>query len=115
LLYLLVRNQAEERRLSKVDGQSLAQRVVKYGLARRVLEIGEDDRVLLRESRRPMKVNVPRDRERQHNCRCSAKNDLPAFRRRGREAGRQRRARVPSQALKVCANLRRVLVAELAV
>ena len=34
LLHLPVRNQAEERRLLKLHGQSLAQRVVKYRIAR---------------------------------------------------------------------------------
>ena len=52
LLDLPVRNQAEERRLLKLHGQSLAQRVVKYRIAGLVLEVREDDRVLLRERRR---------------------------------------------------------------
>ena len=52
LLDLLIRNQAEERGLLKLHGQSLAQRVVKHRIAGLVLEVREDDRVLLRESRR---------------------------------------------------------------
>ena len=82
LLDLPVRNQAEERRLLKLHGQSLAQRVVKYRIAGLVLKIREDDRVLLRESRRPVKIDVPCDRERQHR-RGSRKNHLPARRSRG--------------------------------
>src|SRR4029077_10673725 len=45
LLDLPVRNQAQERRLLKLDGQSLAQRVVKDSIACLVIEIGEDNRV----------------------------------------------------------------------
>ena len=52
LLDLPVRNQAEERRLLKLHGQSLAQRVVKHRVAGLVLEIREDNRVLLGERRR---------------------------------------------------------------
>ena len=47
LLDLPVRNQGEERRLLKLHGQSLAQRVVKDRIARPVVEIREDNRVLL--------------------------------------------------------------------
>ena len=47
LLDLPVRNQGEERRLLKLHGQSLAQRVVKHRIAGLVVEIREDNGVLL--------------------------------------------------------------------
>ena len=45
LLDLPVRNQAEERRLLKLHGQALAQRVVKHRVAGLVIELREDNRV----------------------------------------------------------------------
>ena len=51
LLDLPVRNQAEERRLLKLHGQSLAQRVVEHRVACLVIEIREDNRVLVGECR----------------------------------------------------------------
>ena len=49
LLDLPVRDQAEERRLLKLDRQSLAQRVVKHRVTGLVVEIREDNRVLVGE------------------------------------------------------------------
>ena len=66
LLDLPVRNQAEERRLLKLHGQSLAQRVVEHRVTGLVLEIREDNRVLVGECWRRGELEVPGDGERQH-------------------------------------------------
>src|SRR5206468_10061801 len=100
-----LRDQAQERRLSKLHRQSLAKRPVKYGVARRVHEIGEDNRVFVREFWRPMKIEVTCGGQRQHS-RGSRNNRLRAF-------GDVTRARL--QALKVDANFRGMLVAQLTV
>ena len=66
LLDLLVRNQAEKRRLLQLHGQSLAQRVVKHRIAGLVVEIGQDDGVLVGESGGAMKIEVCRGEQRQN-------------------------------------------------
>ena len=58
LLDLLIRNQAEERRLLKLHGQPLAQRVVKHRIAGLVLKVREDDGVLVREFRCAVNIEV---------------------------------------------------------
>ena len=119
LLDLSVRNQAEERRLLKLHGQSLAQRVVIHRVTGLVIEIREDNRVSVGQCRGMAKVDVSCDRERQHRG-GSRKNHLPARDDRGGEWGRHaaghvHRAGVSFQALKVGANVRRVLVAQIAI
>ena len=48
----LLRDQAEERRLLELDRESLSQRLVEHGIAGRIGEIAEHDRVLVGELRR---------------------------------------------------------------
>src|SRR4029077_16872486 len=103
----------EKRGLLKLHGQSKAQRVVKHSVTRLIVEIREDNSVLVRESWRAVKIKVPGDRERQHSCRSSWKNNLPAFRAVGRSGGRLRRSRVSFQPLEVGAKVRRVLIAQI--
>ena len=47
---------AKERGLFQLHRQSLAKRLVKYGVARLILEIGQDNRIFLGEFRRPVKI-----------------------------------------------------------
>ena len=77
LLDLPVRNQAEERRLLKLHGQSLAQRVVKHRVTGLVIEIREDNRVLVGECWRAVKIEIPGDGERQQS-RGGGHDHLPA-------------------------------------
>ena len=65
----IVREDLQERRLFQRDGQRDLQRAVEHRLAGRVLEVGEDDRVLLRQ--RPVRRDEVR-RER------SARRAMPA-------------------------------------
>ena len=65
---------SSEMRLRKGDCSSctakpLAKRPVKHGVAGRVREIGEDDRVLVREFGRAVKIEVAGDEERQQQPR----------------------------------------------
>ncbi len=80
LMYLLIRNQAEERGLLKLDGQPLPQRVVKHRIACLILKLREDDGVLVGQARGTVKIDVACNRERQRQCRSSWKNHFPAFR-----------------------------------
>src|SRR5439155_4778671 len=75
LLDLPVRNQAEERRLLKLHGQSLAQRVVKHSVTCLVIEIREDNRVLVGECWRAVNVEVTCDGKRQRS-RSGARRQL---------------------------------------
>ena len=68
---------SSETRLRKGDcselyRQPLAKRPVKHRIARRVGEIGEDNRVLVRELRRAVQVDVARNGERQQQPRQPA-------------------------------------------
>src|SRR5258708_34773230 len=98
LLDSLVRDEAEERRLLELHGQPLAKRPVEHGVARRVDEIGEDNRVLVREFRCAVEIEVACGERRQH----SNGSRLPA-----------RYWGASLQALEVGANFRSVLVAQL--
>ena len=66
LLDALVRDETEERRLFQLHRQPLAKRLVKDRIARLVLEIGQDNRVLRGEFRRPVKIEVCRGEQRQN-------------------------------------------------
>src|SRR5262249_19159261 len=84
-------------------------------VARRVREIGEDNRVLVREFWRVVKIQVACCDERQHSG--SRSNHLPPLRDGGCGSGLPARCQphpipVPLQALEVGASLRSVLVAE---
>src|SRR5206468_3709855 len=119
LLDTLVGDEAEERRLSKLYRQPLAKRPVEHGVARRVYEIGDDDRVLVREFWCAVKIEVTCGEERQHS-RHSRNNHLPAFCDVSRGAGPRTcchptRVRVPLQALEIGADFRSVLVAQVAI
>ena len=57
-----VGDEAEERRLLELHRESLSQRVVEHRIAGRVGELGEHDRVLVGERRRPRREDVTRPR-----------------------------------------------------
>jgi hypothetical protein len=117
LLDLLVRDQVEELRLLQLHGQSLAQRAVKNGVARRVAEIGKHNRVLVGELcfavKCPLGIKVTRNDEREGG-RGGGNNHLPAFW--DASCGYYpARIRVPSEALEVGANVGSMLVAQVAI
>jgi hypothetical protein len=60
-LYLLVVHDFQKGRLLELDGEPLAQRSVKYGIARRVYEISEDNRVLVSEFWCAVEIEVTGD------------------------------------------------------
>src|SRR5258708_27508764 len=70
ILDTLVRDEAEERRLLELHGQPLAKRPVKHGVPRLVYKIGEDNRVLVREFWRPVKIEVACGERRQQSRGC---------------------------------------------
>ena len=108
-------DEAEEWRLFQLHRQPLAKRPVKHGVAGRVCEIGEDNGVLVREFWRAVKIEVACGEERQHSR--GGGNRLPVFCGSGLVPARLSpgRIRVPLQALQVGANLRSVLVAQVAI
>ena len=55
-VHFVVGNQFEKRRLLKLNRKSLLQRVVEYAVAGLVVEIGEDNRVLISEFWRLVKI-----------------------------------------------------------
>ena len=67
LLDLLIRNQAEERRLLKLHGQPLAQRVVKNRIAGLILKLREDDGVFVGQAGGTVKIDVACDQKRQRS------------------------------------------------
>jgi hypothetical protein len=56
LLDAILGNQAQERRLIELHGQTLAQRAVENGIPRRVGEVGEDNSVFFGELWRAVEV-----------------------------------------------------------
>jgi len=62
----LVGDEAEERGLFQLHRQSLAKRSIKYRVASLILEIGQDNGVLLGESRGTVKIKICRGEHRQN-------------------------------------------------
>ena len=104
-------DQPEEWRLFELYGQALAKRSVKHGVARRVCEIGQDNRVLIRKFWRAVEIEVTRDAEHQHHG-GSRDDQGPTFCGVLRAGRRQTRIRVALEALEVGANIRSMLVAQ---
>ena len=63
LVNLPIVENLQEWRFLELNGQSFAEHVVKFGVASGVGEIGDDNRILVRELRRPVKIKVAADRE----------------------------------------------------
>ena len=64
-----VGHEAEERRLLQLHGQSLSQCFVEHRVARPIREVGEDDHVLVGESRGGLEIEIRRGEQRQHRLR----------------------------------------------
>ena len=79
LSHLLIVHDFQEGRLFKLYCQPLAKRPVKDGVACRVRDISEDNRVFVRECWRALKVDVTCDEERQRSRRRRSNDRLPAF------------------------------------
>src|SRR5204862_3748233 len=88
------------RRLRQLYRQPLPKRAVKHGVAGPVDEIGEDNRVLVGEFRRPVKIEIACD---EYSQRSHGGRFPPSY------------WGVPFQALQVGADFRSVLVAQLGV
>ncbi len=71
--HLLVIHDLEKRRLFQLDRQALAKRAVEDRIAGLVVEIGEDNGVLVGESRSAMEVEIRRGGQRQN--RGGSRND----------------------------------------
>ena len=76
-LHMPVIHYFEKRRLFQLDGQALAKRAVEDRIACVVHKIGQDDRVLVSESRGTMEVEIRRGGQPQ-NGRSGGKHALPA-------------------------------------
>src|SRR5437868_2512402 len=74
-LDLIVIHYFQERRLFQLDGQALAKRAVEDGISRVVAEIGEDNRVFIRQLWRAVKIKVACGEKRQYSDHGSG--DLP--------------------------------------
>ena len=117
----LIGKHAQERRLLKLDGQALPEGVVEHRIARRIGEVAQDDRVGLGQLRCRPGPEVVAGGAKHQDCRRgdepdhglrSARRLRLRFRHR---ADRPARALAALQTLQIGTQLRRVLVAKLAI
>src|SRR5271166_5045539 len=101
MLDTFVGNEAEERRLFQLYGQSLAQRAIEDRITSGICKIGQDDRVLVGELWCAVKIEITRPNDRQQYS-SGGSNHLPRFWGSSGGAG--------LQSLKIRANLRSALI-----